>query len=108
MKTVIIEVETVGAALLRRELFQRSAEISLPFGAVLTLQDVIERKSRDFPSLMTLVLTVPVPIATNLVAAWLYDKFKGRARTIRIERTEITLDKGEIEKILIEKIESKE
>jgi hypothetical protein len=108
MKTVILELETPGGALFARQIFGSAKDVSLPGGAVLTLDGVMERKAFDFPSLMTFVLTIPADIMTGVVAAWLYDTLKGRARVIRIDRTEITLDKGEIQKILTEKITLKE
>ena len=50
----------------------------------------------------------PTGIAVGVVANWLYDKLKGRATTLRIDRIEVHLDRGEIEKILVERIERKD
>jgi len=111
VKTVVLEVEATRGVLLAHELFGSSktgSTISLPGDAVLELQDVIERRSLDVPSLVTLALTIPTGIASSLLANWIYDKFKGRAKTLRIDRAEVTFDEGEIEKILVERIESEE
>jgi hypothetical protein len=109
MKTIILEIETGDRGfLVAQDLFGSAKEISLPGGAVLRLESLLERKAFDFPSLMTLALEVPAGIAVGVVSSWLYDKLKDRrVQAMRIDRTEITFDKGEIQKILIEKIESR-
>jgi predicted transcriptional regulator len=45
-------------------------------------------------------------VGAGLIAAYLYDKLKkGRATKLRIDRTEVEIDKGEIARVLSEHIE---
>jgi hypothetical protein len=106
-----IEVEADGGPLLAFELFGGTGigrRTSLPGGAALELQAVIERRSLDVSTLLAFGLTMTTGATTSLVAAWLYDKFKGRARALRIKGVEVHVDKGEIEKVLIHEIEVEE
>ena len=59
---------------------------------------------------MTLIFAKEVitPIILGIVSAWLYNKIKGRSVALRIERTEVTINKDKIERVLIEKIEKRE
>ena len=43
--------------------------------------------------------------AAGLLAAWLYDKLKGKKVVLRIERRVVQLEKDEIRKVIEEKIE---
>jgi predicted DNA-binding transcriptional regulator AlpA len=82
----------------------------VPGGGVLELTDMLERKALDWPSLVSLSLDVTKDIGVGLLASWLYDKLskRGNPRTIRIDRKEIVFDKGEIARVLTERIESDE
>ena len=63
---------------------------------------------RDGSALVAFTLFV-LPVATGVVADWLYDKLKKHdAKTIRIERHEVVFDQGEIKRIIREKIEIRE
>ena len=77
----------------------------LPGDATLTLERLHIRKAIAVPETLQLVLTFGGGIATGLVANWLYDKLKGKAKKVRIDRVEIQLDEGEIKRILTESIE---
>jgi len=51
---------------------------------------------------------IAIGIASGLITAWLYDKLKGRkVNEIIIEKTEAEYDKGEIKRIIVEKIKQK-
>ena len=63
------------------------------------------RKDFGGAGLVTVVLTLGTGIVGSVVANWLYDRLKGRAKRIRIERQEIEVDKGEITKLIQERIE---
>lgn len=77
----------------------------LPGGAVVTWKGQIERKAIGSPTTITLLLSFGTGVASGLVASWLYDKLKGRASTLRIERTVIQINEGEITRIITERIE---
>lgn len=57
---------------------------------------------------ITLLLTFGGNVASGLIANWLYEKIKGKATKIRIQRKEIQIDEGEIKKIIDEIIEAEE
>ncbi len=108
-----IEVETSGP-MLAFDLFGRPSnlttgtKVSLPGGAVLELHSMREQRVLDLPTLLKLGLTAGSSVAGSLAANWLYDKLKGRARSLRIDRMEVQIEKGQIEKLLIERIEKKD
>ena len=81
---------------------------SLPGGFTMIFDGVTVRKAIGFPETITLVITfagtVVSSVAINLLSSWLYDKLKGRAETLRIDRREIHIDKGEITRIIEESI----
>ena len=55
---------------------------------------------------MFLLMTITLPVATNLVASYLFQYLsKHRAKRIRIDREEITCNQGEVERIMREKID---
>lgn len=61
------------------------------------------RKALGLPEIIRLTLKIGSDIAIGVAAAWLYDKLKGKATKLEIERTEVQIDKGEITRILTEK-----
>jgi len=68
------------------------------------------RKAVGFADIIHVIVTigrdVPIGVAAGLIATWLYDKLKGRkVEKLKIERTEIEVDKGEIKRVIMEKIE---
>ena len=55
---------------------------------------------------MFIVLSITMPIATSLVASYIFEYLsKHRAKRIRIDREEITFSRGEVERIVREKID---
>ena len=58
---------------------------------------------------MFIVVTFAIPIATSVAAAFLYDYLKKhKTKRIRIEREEIIFNRGEIERIVRERLEIEE
>ncbi len=47
-------------------------------------------------------------VAPSLLADWLYEKINGRVTQLRMDRTEVPINKIEIERIITEKITKKE
>jgi len=66
--------------------------------------------TKEFGSqeLQTIILTLSGGVTSSVIGAWIYDKIKGRARKIRIERQEVELQEGQITKIIQEKIDIEE
>ena len=78
---------------------------TLPGGATVTFEGIIERRALDFPSTIQLVVSFGKGVLAGVVASWLYNKIKGRASTLRIDRTEVEIEEGEIKRIIKEKIQ---
>lgn len=93
-------------------LFLGGTQKSIGEGISAIYQGTIIRLAVGFPDIIRVVLEigeeVAIGIGAGLISAWLYDKLKERkVEKLRIERIEVRIDKGEIERILIEKIEQK-
>ncbi len=90
-----------------RELEANKSATEIPGGARLELGTVYFRKGFGFPETIHAMLAVGRDVGIGLASAWLYDKLKGRATSVRINRIEVRLDKGEIERVITEQIEGK-
>jgi len=113
-----IEIET-NDRMLTSDLFE-SREFSagqtekvITEGISIRWEGGLKRKAVGFPEIVRITLfiaeKVVLPVAISLTAKWLYDKLKGRTiKKITIEKTEVTLDKGEIKKIITEKMQEEE
>jgi hypothetical protein len=63
------------------------------------------RKAFGFPEIANFVLTFGSGMAAGVAANWLYDKLKGKKiERLIIERTEVEIDRGEIKKVIEEKL----
>ena len=80
-------------------------EKSFKEGASAKYEGSIERLAAELPSTILISVEILKDVAIAIFAAWLYDKIKGRAVTLRIEKTEVKIDKGEIQRVLFEKME---
>jgi len=111
---VKIEIETEDKTLVS-DLFGSHAVLrgvstkKVTDGVSIRFNGIVLREAIAIPDLIkiTLLITekVALPVAVGLFSSWLYDRLKNRrVRRISIERTEVKLDKGEIERILLEKI----
>jgi hypothetical protein len=83
-------------------------KVEIPGSAILTFDGLIGRKAFGFPVTLEFILTFSSGVSAGIVANWLYEKIKGRALKLRIDRTEVQINKGEIERIIFEKIEKSE
>jgi len=67
-----------------------------------------EQKAVDFPKIVRIALVISesyvLPLTASLTVKWLYDKLKGRANKVIIERTVVEIDEGQIKKVIIEKL----
>lgn len=50
------------------------------------------------------LLSFGAKVAPGLLASWLYEKIKGRATKLLIDRIEVQINKSEIERVISEKI----
>jgi len=106
---ISIEIETQDKRLIS-DLFE-SRRISSGFkkeileGASIRFESGRIREAVGFPDIIQITLIFGSGVAASYLANWLYAKLSGRVTKIRIDRLEIKFDKGEIEKILREKVE---
>jgi hypothetical protein len=80
-------------------------KLQIADGATLTYEGTIERRAFGMPAEVTFALTLAANVPAGVVANWLYAKLRGKAKRLRIDRTEIEVNEGEIRRILREKIE---
>jgi hypothetical protein len=110
--TLNFEIQTSGP-LLAFELLGRPKSIEIgkpvpvPGLGTLCLEEMREQRSVDLPTVLKFGITFATGAVSSLAANWLYEKLKGRARSLRIDRVEIQIDEGEIKKILATRLESK-
>ena len=88
MKALKIAIETSDYTLPSE--FKEQAQI--PGGATITSSSHTIRRMQIDPHLIEVVIEVSASVATGVVANWLYDKLKGRASRVRINRQEIVLN----------------
>lgn len=63
------------------------------------------RKGADLPEILNIVLNIGSQLAVGVAANWLYDKLKDKDAKISIERITVEFDKGEIIRVIKEKME---
>ena len=105
-----IEIYTDDKNLVFELLGKSSAKVGDSTGLenqiLLTYKGSLIRKAIGFPEIAQFALTFGSGVGAGLVANWLYDKLRGKKITrIVIERTEVKLNEGEIEKVINEKAE---
>lgn len=108
---ISIEVEADGPVV-EFELMGRPKSLSegdsceLPGGGTLYRRGNEGRRAVGFRTICHFVLHLGDGVGTGIIAEYLYDKLKkGRATRLRIDRTEIQIEKGEITRVLEEHIE---
>jgi len=99
---VTLEIETYDRRL-GLDITQPSAE--MPEGMSVKELESRGYKAVGIPDTVILAVSIPLNVTASLAANWLYDKLKGRSERIRIDRREITIEKGEIARILEEKMD---
>jgi len=108
---ITFEIETHDSKLLS-DLFELKEREWMPRvfeeGASARYGGSVERLTKELPEIIIIAVEILKAIGIGVLSAWLYDKIKGRAVTLRIKKTEVKIDKGEIERILIEEMEKEE
>lgn len=113
MKLLRIEIDTTDRQLandLSSEQVDSASPkaVAIPGNATLEIDHLVKRYALDVPETIVAILSVGKDVAVGLVAAWLYDKLKGRTKTLKIEETEVRIEKAEIEITIKHKLEKKE
>ena len=80
----------------------------VPEGVSVHLPSVVERRTLDAGAVYTAIITITPEITTELIklmVEWIYNHFPEKPNTyVCIERQEVSRDKGEITKVVTEKI----
>lgn len=103
-----LEIETQDNKLLN-DLFEWKNDkwqpVSFEGDATARYDGSIASLAEGVPTVIVVLVTFVTAVAAEVVANWIYDKIAGRASGLKIERTEVQMDRNEIRKIIIEKIE---
>src|SRR5438309_10794286 len=81
------------------------ATAEVPGKATIALSSWFGAKAFGAQEVLNLVLECGKDVSIGIFASWLYDKLKGRPVKLRIDRTEILIEEGEIRRVLTERIE---
>lgn len=79
---------------------EAGVSIEIPKVGTLTLKQMYFRKAFGAHDTLTFLLHHADEIATGMVGAWLFEKLKGRAQGLRIDRLEVRIDAESIRAIL--------
>ena len=83
--------------------------IELGQGVSLSYKGTSIRKALGFPEIIMLSASIPTGVVAGILANWLWEKLKDRKVTkIEIDRTTVELDKGEIKRVIEERITKKQ
>jgi hypothetical protein len=94
------QIEGIGSALTKGP-EKLGRKIELPATAIFMPVQRSEGKEGGY----VFQLSFGINLAPGLLADWLYEKIKGRATKLLIDRTEVPIDKSEIERVITAKIE---
>jgi len=84
-------------------------KIAGPGGVVLTWEGEDFAKAAGIPHLIHFAVETGSGVASGLIAAWLWDRLKGKSiRSVTIDRTVVDFDEGKIKRVLQEHIDSRE
>lgn len=80
-------------------------EIQISSDVKLKYEGLYIRKAIGFPEILYSILEFSSGVATGVVANWLYNKLKGKKiKKLMIEKTEVEINKGEIRRVIEEKL----
>lgn len=79
--------------------------ITTPGDGTIVLRETYMRKAFGARETIILLLDAGKDLGIALFASWLYDKLKGRAQKLRINRVEVEIEEGAIRKVITEHVE---
>jgi hypothetical protein len=109
-----IEIETLdvnlGSHLLERKLLSKGICKIIGKDIVVVYQGTIQSLAEAVPDVIHIVVEIgkeiAIGIASGIISAWLYEKLKDqKVHKLKIEKTEVIVDQGEIKRILVDKME---
>jgi hypothetical protein len=84
---------------------QQGVEVILPDGSRLAWRPGPLRKVHGLAKILHYVLVYGRDVSAGVLGSYLYEKLKGRATVLRVDRQEIQIEEGEITRIITEHIE---
>jgi hypothetical protein len=111
-----IEIETFDKKLdfdlfEAKERFGRGMETKIAEGVLARYERTDVRLAVGFADVIHFAITIgrntAIGVVSGIISDWLYDKLKEReVEKLRIERTEVEIDRSQIERIITEKMET--
>jgi len=111
-----IEIETFDKKLdfdlfEAKERFERGMETKIAEGVLARYERTEGRLAVGFADVIHFAITIgrntAIGVVSGIISDWLYDKLKERkVEKLRIERTEVEIDRSQIERIITEKMET--
>lgn len=106
---MFIEIDTFDRRLcgdlLGTSTVSAGASVLVPGGGALVFEGAVIRKAVGIPETLEFLFNCGKDVAVGLFSAWLYDRLRGRAVRLRVNRIEVELDGEAIKRVLIEQIE---
>jgi hypothetical protein len=77
-----------------------------PLGVKVNIPPVIERRNISIPDVLDVIVHVASEVDIGLLTAWLFEKIKPckNSAKLYINRIEVTLENGEIRRVIAEQI----
>ena len=87
------------------ETLQGDKKLRLPRDILVEFKGVEFKKSLDAPEIVAVLISIgahiPASLAADIITAWIFGKFHGRAEILSIDETEIKFSKsGNLKKII--------
>ena len=104
VESILVALDLLG----ERRTPQHGDSVNLPDGGILRFGNI--KEYRDLGALTNIEFWIELTTKAAIAGAvaYLINKLRGKTRSLRIERTEVQLDEGEITRIINEKIEIEE
>jgi hypothetical protein len=89
----------------RALLMLSGTEIPGPTATTVRYEGMIESRSADIPPVLQFLMDIGSGAVATVIAAWIIDRFRGRATKVTINRREVNLDdEGTVRQIVEEEI----
>ena len=103
-RNIFIEIQSQVEGL-DSELIEAPEKVGKKVDLPATATFMAVQRSKGIEGRYIFMLNFGIDLAPGLLANWLYEKINGRATKLLMDRTEVPIDKSEIERVITEKIE---
>jgi hypothetical protein len=112
MKLIKVEIEaddrTLDSDLMGTSSVSVGQSFSMQGGAIVTYRGRTAETDLAVPQKIELTISFGPGVAYGLTAEWLFDRLKGRARTLTVNRSETQIEKDEIRRVFEETLRQDE